>query len=140
MLAAAALLLGCVGQYLAGRFAKAERLERQLMLITFCNVPFLIWMAVATDWQRFVAAGSFCIVHFMHQPVYNSLIPKYAPARQRSLCFGISFAMAFGFGSFGASFAGATLNETFVYLTLGGFSFVAGLVALILMSINRSTA
>ena len=138
MLAAGALLLGCIGQYLAGRFAKADRLERQLMLITFFNVPFLIWMAVATEWQRFIAAGSFCIVHFMHQPIYNSLIPKYAPARQRSLCFGISFAMAFGFGSFGASFAGATLNDTIVYLTLAGVALVAGIVGLILTIMNRN--
>jgi hypothetical protein len=73
----------------------------------------------------------------MHQPIYNSLIPKYAPARRRSLCFGISFAMSFGFGSFGATFAGSTVNDFLVYLPLAGLSLLGGLVAAILTAMNR---
>lgn len=137
-MASGALVLGCIGQFLAGRYARADRLERQITMITLANVPFLIWMALATDWTRFVAAGAFCIVHFMHQPVYNSLIPKYAPVRKRSFCFGISFAMGLGFGSFGAIFAGHTLNEQAVYLTLAGVSCSAGMVGIFLVRVGST--
>ena len=77
-------------------------LEAQITLITFGNAPFLLWMGLATGWQRVAAAASFALVHFMNQPIYNSLIAKYTPRHRRSLCYGLSFAMAFGLGSFGS--------------------------------------
>jgi MFS family permease len=132
ILAAGALLLGCIGQYLSARLAKPHRLEQQLTLITFCNVPCLIWMALANPQSRWLAAGLFCIVHFMHQPIYNSLIPRYAPLRRRSFCFGISFALGLGLGSSGATFAGSFLDERLIYLTLAGVAGLAGLIGIVL--------
>ena len=138
-LAAGVLILGCIGQYLAGHYARADRLEWQLALVTLCNVPFLIWMGVATGPQRVVAAGLWATIHFMHQPIYNSLIATYTPLRKRSLCYGFSFAMGLGLGSFGASFAGHTLQNEFVYGTLAGVAFIASIFCGLLWVWNRNT-
>jgi len=122
------LLLGCIGQVLAGTLARPAILERQLALITYGNVPFLAWMAFAEGWERPLAAGMLAMVHFMHQPIYNSLVAKYTPRLRRSLCYGFSFAMAFGLGSFGASFAGASENDMLVYGTLACIAAAAGIM------------
>lgn len=138
-LAAGVLVLGCLGQYLAGRYARAQRLEQQLAMVTLCNVPFLAWMAVADGSQRVVAAGLWATVHFMHQPIYNSLIATYTPLRTRSLCYGFSFAMGLGLGSFGASFAGYTVQNHIVYGTLAGVALVASMLCGVLWIWNRNT-
>jgi MFS family permease len=136
-LAAAVLLIGCIGQELAGRFARPAFLERQLAWITFGNVPFLIWMAFATTWDRAVAAGLLALVHFMHQPIYNSLIAKYTPRRLRSLCYGFSFAMGLGLGSFGARFAGAYQSDARVYGTLAATAAFGGLICILLSVLSQ---
>lgn len=132
LFASIALLLGCIGQYLAGRFARHDRLELQIAMITLANVPFLAWMAFATGWSRVLAACLFALVHFMHQPIYNSLIPKYTPRRIRSLCYGVSISIGLGCGSFGARFAGAYMDDFVVYGTLAGVSTAATGVGLLL--------
>ena len=137
-LASGALLLGCIGQYLAGRFARPALLELQMTLVLFGNAPLLLWMALATGWDRAVSAGLLALVHFMHQPIYNSLIAKYTPRHRRSLCYGFSFAMGLGLGSFGAGFAGSSQSDLFVYGLLAAIAFVAGLIGLVLWTMNRS--
>jgi MFS family permease len=137
-LAAGVLFVGCIGQYVAGRIARPAILEKQLALITFANVPFLVWMAMAIGWGRPLSAGLLALVHFMHQPIYNSLIAKYTPRRRRSLCYGFSFAMGFGVGSFGALFAGEFQSDAIVYGTLAGAAGFGGLICLVLCLLNRA--
>ncbi len=139
ILAAVVLLVGCGGQYLAGRYARPAILEWQLTWVTFANAPCLFWMAVASGWDRALAAGLFALVHFMHQPIYNSLIAKYTPRRRRSLCYGFSFAMGLGFGSFGARFAGNYQSDFLIYGTLAAVAFAAGCVGLTLCWLNSRT-
>jgi len=130
------LTLGCVGQYIAGRFAGPKRLEIWMALITAANAPFLIWMAYATGTTCAIAAGLFALIHFMHQPIYNSLIAKYTPARRRSLCYGLSFTMGFGVGSFGAAFAGYCGTFRTTYLSLGGIVVAAAILMCLLVWMN----
>ena len=142
--AAVVLLMGCVGQYVAGRWAKPAHLERQLALVTFGNVPFLLWMAVAPREWQLVAAATLSVVHFMNQPIYNSLIAKYTPSHRRSLCYGISFAMGLGLGSFGAGFAGDVLKMfevpsdgfPYLYSSLAATAAVGGLICIVLCWLN----
>jgi MFS family permease len=137
--AALVLLVGCVGQYLAGRFARPALLEAQLTAVSLANAPCLAWMAVARQEHRLPAAALFALVHFMHQPIYNSLIAKYTPRRRRSLCYGFSFAAAFGLGSFGSRFAGDNTSDLLIYGTLAGVSVAAGCLGLELWRRNRRT-
>jgi len=138
--AAGILLLGCLGQYVAGRIARPRLLEIQLAAVIFGNVPFLAWMAWASGWDRLVAPAMFAVVHFMQQPVYNSLVSKYSPRQRRSLCYGFSFAMAFGLGSFGAGFAGSLQSDFAVYGSLSIVAALGGAVAIVLSFQNAGVA
>ena len=54
------LLCGCIGQYLAGRFARSRILELQLTLVCLANAPFLVWMSMASGTTtRYIAAIAF---------------------------------------------------------------------------------
>ncbi len=110
-LAAAVLLVGCIGQFLAGRFARPDRLAPFLAAILLATSPFLFWMAYAQGATRVWAAALFALTHFMHQPIYNSLVAQYVPSSRRSLGFGLSNLMTFGMGSFGAGYAGYVQEE-----------------------------
>ena len=137
-LTAAVLFVGCFGQFGAGSFAKHSALERQLSWICFGSVPFLAWMAIATGWGRVLSAGLLTLVHFMHQPIYNTLIAKYTPRRQRGMFYGVSFAMGQGVGSFGAGFAGNFQSDTFVYGVLAVVAAIGGMIGVVLAIRNRS--
>ena len=136
-LAGGVLFVGCFGQYYAGRIARPERLERQLSLIMFSNIPGLLCMALAQGWYRVAAAALFALVHFMQQPIHNSLIAKYTPRRRRSLCYGFSFAMGLGFGSIGAAFVGYSTSDQFTYGTLAVMTTCSGLMGMMLWRRNR---
>ncbi len=123
------LLAGCLGQYLAGRIARARLLELQLAWVTLANAPFLLAMGCTEGGLRAAAAGMFAVVHFMHQPLYNSLIAKYTPRRRRSLCYGLSFAIGAGLGSFGAAFNGLSRSDTVTYVTLALLALLASGIA-----------
>ncbi len=97
-LAGIVLAFAVVGQAVAGRFARPGRMERQLSLVMLANAPFLIAMAVAEGPWRLVAACLFALVHFMNQPLYNSLIAQYVPAHRWSVAYGFSNMICFGIG------------------------------------------
>jgi hypothetical protein len=46
--------------------------------------------------------------------------------------------MGLGLGSFGAGFAGSSQSDLFVYGLLAAIAFVAGLIGLVLWTMNRS--
>lgn len=134
------LAVGCVGQYVSGRFARPSRLEAQQAVVAVSNAPCLLWMAFAQGQQRLWAAALFALVHFMHQPLYNSLIAKYTPRSRRSFCYGISFAITFGMGSFGARYAGSSTDDRLIYGGLAGVAVFAGCVGAALWWRNRATS
>jgi hypothetical protein len=136
---AAALVLGCgiFGQSLAGRLARPQRLVPLLALILLGNAPLLIWMAAATrenahPAERLIAACLLGFVHFMHQPVYNSLVAQLVPNHRRSLGYGFSNMIGFGVGGFGAKIAGHIESEQQTYLALAALAVVAALAAVAL--------
>ena len=133
-LAAGVLVLGAVGQYSSGRLARPQSLERFLTAIIAAIVPCLAMMAVAQGSMRIVAAGFFAVIFFMTQPLTNSLIAKYVPARRRSLGYGINFMLAFGIGSFGAAFAGYIQTMRTNYLTLAALAAVGAVLSVVLWS------
>ena len=131
-LAAVVLVFGAIGQGIAGRLCRPGRLEFLLVVVLFGNVPPLLWMAFAEGPSRFVAACVLAVVHFMNQPVYNSLIAQHIPASRRSLGYGFSNMMCFGIGAFGSLFAGKFDGESadaIVYGSLAGVAAAAGLSA-----------
>jgi MFS family permease len=131
-LAAMVLLLGMIGQYLAGRLAKPATLEPVMVLAFFGTVPCVIWMGSAEGAARFWAAALFSPLFFMHQPIYNSLVAKYVPRRRRSLCYGLSFTLGFGVGSLGPNVAGHIDSYVLRYGLLAAVLALAGILSLVL--------
>lgn len=130
----AAVVLSCavVAQAIAGKLARPGRLEIMLTLILFGNAPCLAWMAVAEGKTRVFAACALALVHFMNQPVYNSLIAQYVPRSRLSLGYGFSNLMCFGIGALGPAYAGFMQTDAWTY---GGLAVVAALAATISLTL-----
>lgn len=138
-LAAMVLACGIVGQSVAGRLARPGRLERQLALILFASAPLLLWMAVAVGPWRIAATCFLALIHFMSQPVYNSLIAQYVPAARRSLGYGFSNMACFSIGGLGPTFAGFMQTDRWTYGGLAVVAFAAGCVSLMLLLRDSKT-
>jgi MFS family permease len=137
-LAGAVLLVGCVAQYLGGRIARHRLLEIQFCIVCLGSAPCLVWMARATGLACVSATALFALIHFAHQPIYNSMIAKYTPRRRRSLAYGFSFAMGLGVGSFGAPFAGSFQSNLVIYQTLAAAAAASGVLSLVLWWMHRA--
>ncbi|MCA9062989.1 MAG: MFS transporter [Planctomycetaceae bacterium] len=132
MYTAITLACGALGQWIAGQIARPGRLPLQLSLIFASNAPLLLWMTVAHGNARVIAAGLFAFVHFMNQPVYNSLLPEFIPAHRRSTWFGFSNMMGFGIGSFGPAIVGELGDFRQAYFVLAILALVAAALPLTL--------
>lgn len=136
-LAALVLLCGVAGQSLSGKLARPGRLEWLLAVILFANAPLLGWMAVAEGPWRVAATCLLALVHFMNQPVYNSLIAQYVPAHRRSLGYGFSNMAGFSIGGMGPAFAGYASSHLATYGGLACAAVLAGVVSLVLVANRR---
>ncbi len=131
------LALGVIGQFSAGWLAKPKTLEWMMALALYATTPCVLWMGFAEGKMRILAAGSFALLFFMHQPLFNSLVAKYVPRRRRSLCYGLAFTCGFGFGAFGPWLAGRTQNEAILFSILAVLMAAAATLAVILWWWNR---
>ena len=104
-----------------------------MALILFANVPPLGWMSLADGRARLWAACTLALVHFMNQPVYNSLIAEYVPRARRSLGYGFSNTLCFGIGGLGPTCAGFVNDDFRTYGGLAVLAAIAGLLALLLV-------
>lgn len=138
-LATAVLMFAVVAQAISGRFARPGKLEIQLAVIMFLNVGPLLWMAFATGSERFAAACVFAFVHFLNQPIYNSLIAQYVPHHRRSIGYGFSNMACFSVGALGPAFAGFAKDDVIVYSGLALFAVLSGTSALVLWRISQRT-
>ena len=131
-MAALTLLFAVVGQAIAGRLARPGRLEPLQVLILLASIPCLVWMAVAEGWQRPAATCSFALIHFMTQPVYNSLIAQLVPPARRSTGYGFSNLICFGLGGLGPWIVGQSTDDRLIYSSLAAVVASATLLATLL--------
>lgn len=136
--AAMVLMSGAVGQWIAGRLAKPRHLAILLSLVYAGNAPFLWWMSFAEGWDRLTATCLMAFIHFMNQPLYNSLLPEYIPAAKRSTWFGFSNMMGFGLGAIGPFILGSFEDYRDAYAFLGVLSLVAAVFPLVVWFTSRS--
>ncbi len=131
------LFCGVGGQWLSGYLATPKRLPMMLSLIYLTNVPLLCWMSFSSGLMSLLPCCLLAFVHFMNQPVYNSLLPDYVPLRTRSTWFGFSQMMTFGIGAAGPYIVGSFGNYRDGYLLLAGLSFLAGLLPIAIWAERR---
>lgn len=122
------LSCGALGQWTSGKIATPRKLAPMLSLIYLGNVPLLLWMGASSGSMRLLPACLLGFVHFMNQPVYNSLLPDYVPAKTRSTWFGFSQMMTFGVGAAGPSLVGWFSSFQNAFIVLAGISLLAGLL------------
>lgn len=135
---AVVLFCGVGGQWFAGRMATPRRLPMMLVLVYLANVPLLCWMSMAQGVISLLPCCLLAFVHFMNQPVYNSLLPDYVPVRTRSTWFGFSQMMTFGIGSAGPYLVGSFDNFRTGYLLLAVLSLLAGLLPIVIWIERRN--
>lgn len=127
-LASLVLCCGVAGQWVSGRLATPRRLAPMLSLVYLANAPLLLWISVASGTMRLLPCCLLGFVHFMNQPVYNSLLPDYVPTKTRSTWFGFSQMMTFGVGAAGPSLVGWFNDFQTAFTVLAGISLFAGLL------------
>ncbi len=132
------LVCGMGGQWISGHFATPQRLAGMLSAIYLTNVPLFLWMSTAHGLISLLPCCLLAFVHFMNQPVYNSLLPDYLPLRTRSTWFGFSQMMTFGVGALGPYLVGSFYDFRNGYLVLAGLSLVAGLLPMAIWAERRS--
>lgn len=140
--AALALVCGAVGQWTAGRIARSDRIAWQLAIVYALNIPFLVAMAFLSGPGRLLAASLWAFIHFMNQPLYNSLLPEFLPRHRRSLGFGFSNMMGFGVGAAGPPLVGLFdawfADYTTSYLAMAGIAVLAASMPLLLTRKRKS--
>lgn len=129
--AAMVLMSGAVGQWIAGRLAKPRHLAILLAAVYAGNAPFLWWMSFAEGWDRLISTCLMAFIHFMNQPLYNSLLPEYIPAARRSTWFGFSNMMGFGLGAIGPFILGSFEDYRAAYAFLACLSLLAAVFPLV---------
>jgi MFS family permease len=131
-----ALLFGVGGILLGGYLSDRKRPEAVAALIALINTPLLVLIGNSTGTILITITSVFAFVHFMGQPVYNSLVADYSPDNWRGRMFGISFFCLFGVGSFSGSLLGyfaERLGSHWIFWILGGFQLLVLILAIILM-------
>ena len=140
LLAAVTLSFAVGGQWLAGRLARPGRLEWLQVAILAASAPCLVLMGLATGWFCLVSACSFAFIHFMTQPVYNSLIAQLVPSRHRSTGYGFSNMICFGIGGLGPLIVGQSTDNLLIYCGLAAVVGLSTLLAAILWWCTRGAS
>lgn len=132
-----ALFFGVGGQFLGGYLSERRRREFLAVGVATVTIPLLMVMGLSQGLILMIAAAIFAFFHFMGQPVYNSLIADYSPAKWRGRSYGIAFFCGFGLGSFSASilgYIGDRLGTNWIFLAAAGFGIMALVCASILLA------
>ncbi len=139
-LASIIFTVGMFGQLLGGRLA--DRHDLRLLYFTFhlTSLPFVILMGLLGQQPLIIAAGIYIFFALGMQPIENSLVAAFTPARWRSTGYGIKFILTFGVGSAAVYFAGwiqQAWSLSAVYFFMAGIITVFLLLILVLIRISK---
>ncbi|NHZ86371.1 MAG: MFS transporter [Planctomycetia bacterium] len=127
------LLSGIIGQVLGGVLGDKYSRPKILLWVILLNIPLLALMGYTTGIPLVIFGVLLGVIHFIWQPVGNSLIAQISHSRHRGLSYGISFFLSFGIGSFAAGIGGLIAENygiNFVFPVMALF-FIPGLILVI---------
>jgi MFS family permease len=139
LLASSIYLIGIVGQLAGGKVADTYDLRWMYLAFHALSLPFVILMGFVSEYFLVVSAALYVFFSLGMQPIENSLVAKFTPARWRSTGYGIKFILVFGVSSVTVYLVGWIKNLwglEAVYFFAGGA--VALLVCIILYLIWAS--
>jgi MFS family permease len=126
------LVIGMVGQYVAGRLTDHIRPEHGMLgvftLLVFISVLF-IPAANRGPGALLVVSALLGIVLFAEQPFLQATAAEYSGTDIRGLSYGYLYLGAFGIGALGAAMSGAVLTYAtydLLFLLLAGIAAIAG--------------
>jgi MFS family permease len=106
-LTTAALMVGLLGMYAAGRLADSGVRPAWVFLAgALFQTPFLVALGFAGGPVLVPLAMGVAFFHFLTQPVGNQMVARFTPPELRGLGYGIYFFFTFGAGSLGALLSG----------------------------------
>jgi MFS family permease len=106
-LTTAALMVGLLGMYAAGRLADSGVRPAWVFLAgALFQAPFLVAIGFAGGPVLVPLAMGVAFFHFLTQPVGNQMVARFTPPELRGLGYGIYFFFTFGAGSLGALLSG----------------------------------
>jgi MFS family permease len=139
----AALLVGLVGMYTAGRMADAGVRASLVFLIgATMQIPFFLGIAALGGAGLLPLAMGVAFFHFFTQPVGNHMVADFTPPRLRGLGYGLYFFLAFGAGSTGAALGGWISEHHGLAWSFGALALVAlpAVAAIALLALLRKPA
>ena len=141
ILTSVVFLFGILGQLLGGRLADRYDLRYAYLGIQAVGVPFLLAMALTTDYVLVLCAGIYVLFSLGMQPIENSLVAALTPARWRGTGFAIKFVLTFGVGAISVYLVGIvktqySLQGVYIFLTAVAFLLVLSIMGLVLASRN----
>lgn len=131
-LASAIFTVGIFGQLLGGKLADGHDLRLLYLLFHSISLPFVILMGLLDQQLLILAAAIYIFFSLGMQPIENSLVAVFTPARWRSTAYGVKFILTFGVGAFAVHAVG-WIGETWNLATI--YFFVAGVIAAFLLMI-----
>lgn len=139
-LASIIFTVGMFGQLLGGKLADRHDLRFLYFAFHLASLPFVILMGILSQQALIIAAGIYIFFALGMQPIENSLVAAFTPARWRSTGYGIKFILTFGVGSVAVYFAGwiqQAWSLSAVYFFMGGVISVFLLLILVLIRISK---
>jgi len=102
-----ALLCGLLGMYVAGRAVdRGLRPARVFLIGAAVQTPLLLAVASVGAGGLLPLVMAVAFFHFFTQPPANHMVADFVAPRHRGLGYGLYFFVAFGAGSFGATYGG----------------------------------
>lgn len=127
---------GMLGQMVGGRVADRHDLRWAYLAFHAASLPFLLAAAFAHEGWLLAAACAYVFFALGMQPIENSLVAHFTPARWRSTSYGIKFILNFGVGStavyaVAALQAGGSFVPVFLLLSASVVCLCLGVVVLL---------
>ena len=122
-------LLGVVAQYIGGRVGSRFELRKSYLLFHAASVPAALLAGWLSGGGLLLAVMAYMFFLLGMQPIENTLVSNYTPARLRHAAYGTKFIFVFGVGSLAVMLAGAVEGAWGVRYVFP----VLGLVSLLLV-------
>lgn len=135
------LLPTIFGQYFGGFLAERFDLRFAYLVFHAITIPAVLGMAYTFDLPLVFLAGVYFFFLLGTQPIENTLVAHYTPARFRHSAYGMKFALTFGAGALAVKLIeyvqknGGLEN---VYQLLGGVSLLLVCCIVVLIGVTRS--
>lgn len=138
--AALILLPTILGQYFGGFLAERFDLRRAYLLFHAITIPAVLGMAHAFNLPLVLLAGVYFFFLLGTQPIENTLVAQYTPARFRHSAFGMKFVLTFGAGALAIKlieYVKKTGSLENVYYVLGGISLLLVCCIVVLIGVTK---